>query len=160
MSVQTSYNFATDRGVAGGLYDLSHKTVNSFRNEAADGDLKFGMGVVTGTNKGVQVNLPATGATLASFEGIVLNGHNTEMDMAGNLALKNDVIVGVITHGRVWARIVDAITPAYGDAVYLVISGDDAGLFTNASGANTLAITGAKFVGNKGTGNVAPVELK
>lgn len=160
MGVQTSYNFATDRGVAGGLYDLSHKTVVSRRNEAADGILKFGMGVVIGTSKGVQVNLPAAGATLATFEGIALNGFSNEMDMAGNLSLKKDVTVGVISHGKVWARIVDGITPAYGDALYLCISGDNAGLFTNASGDNTIAITGAKFIGGKGTGNVAPVELK
>ena len=160
MSVQTSYNFYTERGVAGGLYDLSHHDVNSRRNECEDGVLKFGVGVVTGTTKGAQVKLPASGASLATFEGITVNGFSTEMDMNGAVAVKNDATVGVLTHGRVWARIKAGITPAYGDALYLITAGDNAGLFTNATETNAIAITGGKFVGTKGTGDVAPVELR
>lgn len=160
MSAQTSYNFATPKGVAGGLYDLSRHDVVSRRNEENDGVIKFGMGVVIGTTKGVQVKLPAAGATAGNFEGIVLNGFSTELDKDGKLVVTNDATVGVITYGKVWARIVADITPAYGDALYLVVSGDNAGLFTNASGENTMAITGAKFIGAKGTGDVAPVELR
>ena len=159
MSVQTAYNFYTEKGVAGGLYDLSHHDVNSRRNECEDGVLKFGMGVVVGTTKGAQVKLPASGANIASFEGIVVNGHSTEMDMAGEVAVKNEATVGVLTHGRVWARIKAGITPAYGDALYLITAGENAGLFTNATETNAIAITGGKFVGTKGTGDIAPVEL-
>ena len=160
MSVQTSYNFYTERGVAGGLYDLSHHDVNSRRNECEDGVLKFGMGVVVGTTKGAQVKLPASGASLATFEGITVNGYSTEMDMEGAVALKNEATVGVLTHGRVWARIKAGITPAYGDKVYLITAGENAGLFTNATETGAIEITGGKFVGTKGTGNIAPVELR
>ena len=159
MSVQTAYNFYTEKGVAGGLYDLSHHDVNSRRNECEDGVLKFGMGVVVGTVKGAQVKLPASGASLASFEGITVNGFSTEMDMDGAVAVKNEATVGVLTHGRVWARIKAGITPAYGDALYLITAGANAGLFTNATETNAIAITGGKFVGTKGTGDIAPVEI-
>lgn len=159
MSVQTSYNFYTEKGVAGGLYDLSHHDVNSRRNECEDGVLDFGFGVVAGTIAGSQVKLPASGATAATFEGITVNGFSTEMDMNGKVAIKKDATVGVLVHGRVWARIAEGVTPKYGDALYLITSGANAGCFTNvASGA--VAITGGRFVGTKGTGNIAPVELR
>lgn len=162
MSVQTSYNFATSKGVAGGLYDLSPYSVDSRRNESSDGALKFGMGVVVGTTAGNQVKVPS--ATTNKFEGIALNGFSTELNMTGNLVIKKGVTVGVLSKGRAWVRIKTGITVAYGDDVYLIASGDNAGLFTNAEEKveNTvlsIKITGAKFIGTKGTGNVAPVEL-
>ena len=124
-----------------------------------DGVLKFGMGVVVGTAKGAQVKLPESGAALANFEGITVNGFSTEMDMDGKVAIKKEATVGVLTHGRVWARIKAGITPACGDALYLITAGDNAGLFTNATETNAIAITGGKFVGTKGTGDIAPVEI-
>ncbi len=162
MSVQTSYNFATTKGVAGGLYDLSPYAVDSRRNESADGTLLFGMGVVVGTAAGNQVKVPS--ATTDKFEGVAINGFSTELDMDGALIIKKGATVGVLAKGRAWARIKADITVAYGDDVYLIASGDNAGLFTNAeekSGSTVLSvkISGAKFVGAKGTGDVAPVEL-
>ena len=162
MSVQTSYNFATDKGVAGGLYDLSPYAVNSRRNESANGVLKFGMGVVVGTAAGNQVKVPT--ATTGKFEGIALNGFSTELDIAGNLVVKNGDTVGVLAKGRAWARIKPGITVAYGDDVYLIASGDNAGLFTNAEEKQdttvlSIKITNAKFIGVRGTGDVAPIEL-
>ena len=163
MSVQTSYNFATPKGVAGGLYDLSPYAVDSRRNEADDGVLKFGMGVVVGTTAGNQVKVPA--ATSDKFEGVALNGFSSELDMDGKLTLKKGATVGVLRKGRVWARIKAGVTVAYGNDVYLIANGANAGLFTNAEEKNgestviSIKITGAKFVGVKGTGDVAPVEL-
>lgn len=159
MSAQTTYNFSTDKGVAGGIFDLSPNTIDARRNECEDSILKFGVGVVVGTSAGNQVKLPEAGATVAKFEGIVVNGFSTELNRKGELAIEKDATVGVLRKGRIWARLVDGITPAYGDALYLVISGANAGLFTNATGDNAIAITNAKFIGTKGTGNVAPVEL-
>lgn len=155
MSVQTSYNFYTERGVAGGLYDLSHHDVNSRINECEDGVLKFGMGVITGGNPGSDVRVPVVGAT--AFDGITVNGFSTEMDMAGAVALKNGATVGVLAHGKVWARIANGVSTDYGDELYLITDGEYAGYFTNVTEGN-LKING-RFVGPKGTGNVAPVEL-
>ena len=41
---------------------------------------------------------------------------------------------------------------------YLIINGDDAGLFTKTSGGDAVEIP-CRFIGEKGTGDVAPVEL-
>ncbi len=158
MSAQNSYNFATERGVAGGLYDLSPYAVETRRNESADGVIKFGMGVVVGTAKGNQFKLPST--TTDKFEGIVLNGFSNEHDMAGNIAVKKGAVAGVLSHGKAWARIKRGITVAYGDEVYLYVTGANAGLFSNAADStNTMKIDSAKFIGAKGTGDVAPVEI-
>ena len=155
MSVQTSYNFYTDKGVAGGLYDLGHHVVDTFINEDADGVLKFGMGV--GRTNGNLVSVFNSG-TDTDFVGVVVNDFSTEMDMRGRLALKSDVAVGVLTHGKVWARIKPGITPKYGDDLYIIYEGEHAGCFTNATEAEAILLKG-RFVGTKGTGNVAPIEL-
>ena len=162
MSAQTSYNFATSKGVAGGLYDLSPYTVDTRRNESADGAMKFGMGVIVGTAAGNQVKLPA--ATSDKFEGIALNGFSTELDMSGSLTLKKGAALGVLKKGRAWARIKPGITVAYGNDVYLIAAGANAGLFTNAEEKQdttvlSIKITNAKFIDVKGTGDVAPIEL-
>lgn len=58
--MQTSYNYTTPKGVAGGLYDLAPYQVDSRVNgEATPGVLKFGMGVVQGTTPGTNVVRPA-----------------------------------------------------------------------------------------------------
>lgn len=158
MSAQTTYNFFTPRGVAGGLYDISLHDVNSRRNEENDGVLEFGMGVVKGTTAGLQVKLPAAGAVAGNFEGVVINGFTTQHDLSGNISLANGATVGVLQKGRVWAKCIASLTLAYGDAVYLYITGDNKGLFSNASNASAILIPSAKFIGGYGTGNIAPIE--
>lgn len=159
MSAQTTYGFATPRGVAGGLFDLSNYDIVTRLNEEADGILKFGVGVVRGTSAGSQVKLPVTASTAALFEGVVVNSHSAEMDMNGNVSLKKNASVGVLRYGKVWVRVPSTDAPAYGDSVYLIVSGDDAGCFTKTAGSNTVTIN-ARFIGTKGTaGAVAPVEF-
>lgn len=163
MSAQTNYSYSSDVGVAGGIYDLSPYAIDARRNECEDGVLKYGCGVVVGTEKGNQIKLPTATSVAADFEGIVVHSHTKELDMKGVLSLNNGVVVGVMKKGRIWARIADEVTPAYNDALYLIIEGDNAGLFTNTasstSGSKTVAVANAKFIGGKGTGNVAPVLL-
>lgn len=159
MSVQTSYNYATPRGVAGSLFDLAPYSIDSRLNgEPAVGALKFGMGAVQGATPGSDVKIPATGATAATFEGVVLNGFNTQQNMDGVVEILPSQTVGILRYGKAWARIITGITPKYGDALYLIITGDNAGFFTNATGENAIAVKG-RFIGAKGTGDVAPVEL-
>ena len=88
MGVQTAYNFATPRGVAGGLYDLSPYVSDSRLNgETVAGALKFGMGVVCGTAPGANVKRPAAGATADRFDGIVMTGFTTEQDVNGDVVV-------------------------------------------------------------------------
>lgn len=158
---QTSYNFGTPVGIAGGLYDLTKYISDSFNNGEDDGVLKHGMGVVTGEKPGVAA-LPSEGSTIYSFEGVLMNGHITEHTMDGEVTVKNGQTVGVLKQGRIWARVTEDALPAYGKAVLLVITGENAGLFTSADdedeAANTIAVN-AKFLTEKGTDNVAVVEV-
>lgn len=158
MGAQTSYNFATPIGVAGGLYDLSDYKIDTRINADATRKLQFGMGVVRGDKPGVNVVLPTAESTAAAFDGLALNGFHTQQNMEGELKLLPKQSVGVLRSGRAWARIKTGISPAYGDALYLIKSGEDAGCFTNAADASAVEIHGA-FIGGKGSGNVAPVEL-
>ncbi len=156
--MQTSYNYTTPKGVAGGLYDLAPYQVESRVNgETAPGALKFGMGVVQGSAPGTNIARPAAGATADKFEGLVLTGFTQEMDSTGEVTIRPKQTVGVLRYGKAWARLPKDLTVSYGDKLYLVTSGDNAGLFTNdASGG--IAVNG-RFVGSADSTGVAPVEL-
>lgn len=158
MAVQTSYGYFVDRGAPGTLYDNAPHEVLSRRSEEDDGAIKYGVGVVTGTTKGVQVKLPDTDSSLLSFEGVVIDGYTDEMNKKGEVVIRNDATVGCVRHGNVWVRLADGVEPAYGDAVYLITDGDEAGYFTNDADGG-LKIDYARFIGSKGTGATAPIAL-
>lgn len=158
---QMNYGFSTPVGIAGGLYDLSGYVCDSFSNGEDSDVLKHGMGIVKGSKPGIAA-LPAAGSTISDFEGVLLNGVTTEHSIEGGVTVKNGQTLGIIRQGRVWVRTTEDAVPAYGKAVLLVKSGDNAGLFTTAEdtdeSANTMAIN-AKFLTEKGSGNIAAVEL-
>lgn len=162
--MQMNYNQATPNGVAGALVDLSAHVVDTRLNESGTA-LKFGMGVVHGTTPGSDIKIPVAGTTAAEFEGVVVHTYANEMDMSGAVAIQPFSALSVMRYGRIWVRLEADITPAYGDPLYLIIDGDDAGAFTNTADtptdgatAKTVAVKG-RFIGGKGTGDVAPVEL-
>ena len=157
MSAQINYGFKTAIGEAGGLVDLAPYAINSFANEAETGKMKFGVGVVKGTVAG-QVKLPEAGSTAAQFEGIVVNRRNTEYDMEGKIHIRKLSTLGVMRYGHIYGRVAAGVTPAYGDPVYMVKSGDEAGYFTNSADGN-LAIN-ARFIGAVDTTvQIAAIEL-
>ena len=156
MSAQKTYSYKTGYGVAGGLVDLTEHVIDTRNNESAG--LKFGMGVVEGTTKGAQVKLPVKADTKAMFEGVVVNSHTHEMDRDGEVVLAKGESVGVLKEGRVFVRIAASVTPAYGEAVYLITDGDNVGLFTNVEAAGTTVKLKGYFL-DGATGGVAPVQL-
>ena len=160
MSGQTSYSFQTPRGVAGALVDISPKSIDSRVNsETVVDKMLFGMGVVVGDNPGVDVHVPTAANAAGDFEGVLLTGYTQQMTMAGDVHVYPKQTVGVLRWGRAWARVADGVTPAYNDPLYLIITGPEAGLFTNDSGSGAnLAING-RFYGELGSGNIAPVEI-
>lgn len=162
MSVQMSYGYSTPRGIPGGLYDQSPYVVDTRLNEADNGAMLFGMGVVQGSVPGTNIDLPTASSTAADFEGITVNGFTQQHDLEGKIALNNNQSVGVLRQGRLWVRLADEVDPAYGDNVYLSI-GADAGLFYNAEQKAEEIVTtiklNAKFIGGKGSGAVAPIAL-
>lgn len=157
MSAQINYGFKTAIGEAGGIVDLAPYAINSFANAADTGKMKFGVGVVKGETAG-QVNLPGADSTAAQFEGIVVNRRTTEYDMEGKVHIRKLSTLGVMRYGHIYGRVAAGVTPAYGDPVYMVKSGDEAGYFTNvADGA--LAIN-ARFIGAVDTTvQIAAIEL-
>lgn len=116
MSVWTEYSQQTPKGAAGSLYDLTSHVVDSFMNEENDGVMGYGVGVVVGTTPGTSCKLPATGATADKFLGIVMNGGTNEMNMNGVVNIPKGYHLSVMRQGRVWAKLADEQTPAYGGA--------------------------------------------
>lgn len=115
MSVQMTYDWATPKGIAGGIADLAPHAIDTLLNEEDSGKLKFGMGVCQGTKAGTQVKIPSASAT--KFEGVAVNNRTTEQDLDGNIRILKDAPVGVMRYGRVWVRVVDDTQAAYGKPV-------------------------------------------
>lgn len=156
MSAQKTYRYTTPRSTPGGLHDLSPKAVNS---RQSDTKLLFGTGVVQGTAPGATVAAPTSGATADKFEGIVLSTHTHEMDTDGAVTIKAGKTVNVMKYGRAWVRTEKNAEIAYGEDVFLVTDGENAGCFTNSSSSATKVAVSAKFIGTSGLDGIAPVEL-
>lgn len=135
MSGQTSYSYASQSGIAGGIVDLSNKVIDSRVYEEMDMDitLKFGMGVVVGSSPATNVNAPSEDSKLSQFEGVLVNGHTTQQDLDGVLSIADGSSVGVMRAGRIWARVDSEASISYGDSLYLITKGDLAGYFTNVA---------------------------
>ena len=177
MSAQIRYGYPMPIGAAGGIVDTAPYSIVSRVNEETTGSMKYGIGVVQGSKPGSNVAIPTQDATAAQFEGISVNNHHTERDLEGELSIRKGATVGVMTYGKVYARVAEDVEPAYGDPVYLIVSGDEAGYFTNVAASagegstgddsvdegsasvSTIAIK-ARFLGTfDGTNKVAPIEL-
>lgn len=170
MSAQNRYGYKTPIGAAGGIVDIAPYAIDTFLNEEETGKMMFGLGVVQGSTPGSNVAIPATTATVAKFEGITVNNRTTEYDVEGKLSLRKGASVGVMRYGRVYARVAEDVEPSYGDPVWLITSGDEAGYFTNANAptpgeGETVAYTAvkvkARFLGGVDTtgAQIAIVEL-
>lgn len=158
MSAQTRYGYATPIGAPGGIVDLAPYAIDTFLNDEENGVMKFGMGVVQGSKPGVNVALPASGATSDKFEGVATNNRTTEYDLEGRIFVRKGVGVGVMRYGRIYVRVKTGDAPEYGDPLLLIINGDDAGCFTSTEDSgNTIPVNG-RFLGGVDNG-VAPVEL-
>lgn len=158
MSAQTSYRYSTPIGVAGGIVDLAPYAIDTLKNEEENGVMTFGIAVVSGTDAGTQIKKPVSASTAANFEGIATNNLTTEYDLDGKIRILKGSPVGVMRYGRVYGRVAASAAPAYGDAVYFIKSGDEAGYFTNASSGN-VAVK-ARFLGTvDSTNHVAEIEL-
>lgn len=158
MSAQTKYGYNTKIGGAGGIVDIAPYAIDTFLNENETGKLMFGMGVVHGTKAGEAILLPQDASTASDFEGITVNRLTTEHDFEGEISLRKSASIGVMRYGRIYARVAKDIAPKYGDPLYLITSGDEAGYFSNAA-TNAVAVKG-RFMGTVDTSiQIAPVEL-
>jgi hypothetical protein len=154
---QLSYNYQMQKAVPGGAVDTSpHSIVARANGETDKGKVKFGMGVVQGANPGKDAEIPVAGSTADQFEGVVCTGV-AEMDMEGFTTLKGTDTLGVMRWGKRWVRIPAGLTIAYGEQLYLINDGADAGLFSN-SDTDAIAVNG-RFIGAVDSGDIAPAEL-
>ena len=103
MSAQTKYGYSTPIGAAGGIVDVAPHQIDTFLNEEEKA------------------------ATAAKFEGITTNNRTTEYDLEGKLAVRKGAAVGVMRYGKIYGRVAEGVEPAYGDSVYLITEGEEAG---------------------------------
>ena len=154
MGAQTKYSFFTPIGVAGGIVDLAPYAIDTFLNEEETGKMKFGLGVIQGTTAGKQVKLPASAE--GKFEGVTTNNLTTEYDLEGKIHVRKGVAIGVMRYGRIYVRVADQKTPKYGDPLYVVATGAEAGYFTTDAASN-IEVAG-RFLGTVSDG-IAEAEL-
>ena len=126
MAAQLKYSYDTPKGVPGGKVDISFDNVDTRTNEEADGVLKYGMAVQTGTYPGTTVKVPTSGATKSAIEGVALSLPNTEQDMQGNVVVRNGATIGVMRWGKVWGRLASDAAPVSGQTAYVVVDGEEA----------------------------------
>lgn len=136
MAAQLNYTYNTPKGVAGGKVDISFDEVVTRMNEEEDGVLKYGMAAMIGTSAGSSVKVPADGCTAEQIEGIVLHAANTEQDMKGRVVVPQNASVGILRKGKIWGRTASDAQPTYKAKAYVVVTGDDAGTFTNNADGN------------------------
>lgn len=157
---QLKYGFSTPLGEAGGIIDLAPYVIDAFTNEEDTGVLNFGMGVVSGTVPGKQIKLPTSGSTAATFEGITTNRRTTEYDLEGKIHIRQNATIGVMRYGRIFGKLAPDVTPAYGNDVYLIITGENAGCFTNEhSESNDVKVRGRFLGAGDANRGIAPIEL-
>lgn len=157
MAVQTAYNWTTGRGIAGGLVDLAPHIIDTFSNEENNGVLKPGMGVMAGTTAGKQIKIFKTGGTPV-FEGVATNNRTTEYDLDGKIRMLKGPAVGVLRWGRIWVKVPAGVTVAYGDGLYIIGAGDNAGYFTNTDNSSANPAVPGRFIGPAENG-IAPAEI-
>ena len=161
MSVQTSYGYSTPIGAPGGIVDIAPYAIDTFLNEEDTGVMKFGLGVVYGTDKSRKIKLPDKDSAAADFAGITSNNLHTEFDMEGNIRVAKNQAMGVMRWGRIYGRVVENCVISYGDPVLLIVKGDNAGMFCNSSmtGETTIAVKGRFLSAVDGTTKAAAIEL-
>ncbi len=162
MSAQTKYGYSTPVGAAGGIVDLAAHVIDTFLNEEETGKMKFGLGVVQGSKPGVNIALPTAETTAAVFEGITTNNRTTEYDLEGKLHVRKGSAVGVMRYGKIYGRVAEGVEPKYGESVYLITEGAEAGCFTNVASEGspaTIAVKARFLSGVDTTAQIAVIEL-
>ena len=136
--MQLTYNANMNPAIAGTLYDLTGRVIDSFAVETDN--VYPGYGVVGGTSDS-QVKLPA--AAVTSFKGIALL-QAKEQNASGVVVFGDKDTVPVLTKGRIWGPVTGAV--AIDAQAYLVHTGATAGKWAASAGLSAAAA--AKSGGN------------
>ncbi len=144
--MQLVYNASMAKAIAGTLYDLSPRTIDSYVAETDT--IALGMGVVGGTDPETQVKLPS--AAVSAIKGIAMI-QGKEQNADGTVTYADKDTVPVVSHGRVWAPVTAAVTAD--SQAYLIFSGANKGKWAAAAGIQA-AGAAAAVAGNTGTGTI------
>lgn len=156
MSAQTRYGYSTPMGAAGGIVDLAPYVIDTRLNEEEAGVIKFGLGVVCGEKAGTTIKKPTQDSDV--FEGVTVNNRTTEYDLGGKIHIRKGAAIGVMRYGRVYGLLAKDVKPKYGDSVYVVATGEEAGYFTTEKSGN-IAVKGRFLSETDKNVNVAMIEL-
>lgn len=154
--MNTNYSYVNAPAHPGMIADQAPRYVVA---RILDEDAQFGIAAIFGATPGKTIKKPATGATGAKVEGVILNHGTTEhQHPSGEVALKKGTTCSVMTYGTVWVRVETDIETAYGDACKVLISGNEAGYFTTAETEGTAVDISGIFLGAAENG-IAKVKL-
>lgn len=156
MSKQTSVAENYPAGVPGLIYDSSFRDVVSRAAEVAIG---FGLGVARGTDPDVQVALPGAGDAIVG-----VSVFDTSQP-TGGYAIGD--AVPVITRGRIWVQVEDAVAPGGGVFVRHTAKGDNTTIGAFRSDADATAdpvdtavqLAGAEYLTTAIAGGLALVSI-
>jgi len=149
--------------VAGELFDSGFHDIIS---KAAEGAIKFGTGVVPGTDPETQTKTPS--AAVVDFAGVAARDNKEQqfVPTLGENEYDDEDTVGILQSGRIWVDIAETV--AIGDAVQLwfdagvAVAGAVAGQFGMTVDAldNTPITAGARwFRGGTATEGIAVLQL-
>jgi hypothetical protein len=111
----------------------------------------------TVTEGASQATFSSAAYTNTKFVGIA---RHQEMSFAeGSGFYPEGVAVSAMTRGKIWVPVADDSTPVDKEEAYVVISGDDAGKFTDNSGTENYDC-GCYFRSGRIKGNIALVEVR
>lgn len=160
MPIQNTYSAYHQALLAGMYKSVNPNNIVSRLNKTAAG-IPFGKGVVSDGVDGMK--LPATGATVLQFAGVVareLNRAYAETDLRNADGTDKRFGVPPTRDGSVVSAgtiaVIAAVDVAKDDPVSLVLTGDNIGDFSNTGG---LVITGAKWITGATAGNVGEISL-
>lgn len=156
----TSVKQAIGAAIAGMLADTKLVEIDSFVSEEASAEIPFGVMVKQGTADNGALKLTATSNKLV---GLVVHDHSYAKDTElGSTGLKPKTTLRVMTKGRAWVTVEEAVTPASAVKVRAVAGGSEvAGAFRDtADSTDCIDISAfARYLTTAGAGELALLDL-
>lgn len=132
----TAVSQSTAGVFAGMLADAKDVEVDSFVSEEASAEIPFGVMVQQGTADNGALKLATSSASMAGkLVGVVVHSHAYAKDTElGSTGLKPKTTLKVLTRGRIWVQVEEAVTPLSPVKVRAVATGGEvAGAFRDTA---------------------------
>ena len=146
--------------IEGQLVDSYPHEISSYVSEEASDEIPFGVMVKQGTGDAQALKLAAQADVPI---GVVVHSHAYAKDTElGSTGLKPKVTLGVLTRGRIWVKVEEAVTPASVVRYRAIAAGAEvAGAFRDTADANdTVACTNfARYITSAAASGLAILEI-